>query len=126
MKLKLSRGNFKYGNWLPAHVNIKIKHLLTLELLEYMSLTNKGPANSKPITWNGNSAYTWHSDNDGVGGGRNTFPWAFLHVTHGLMIFQMACRLLMTQYSNRNSVNVDSIPARKTLSCVYNVKCFLK
>ena len=80
-----------------------------------MSLTNKGPAKSKPVTWKGNSAHTRYSGNAGVGGGRNTFPWTFLHVTHGLMIFPTVCRPLMIQYFNRNSVNVDSTPAWQTL-----------
>ena len=61
-------------DWLVSHVNIKIKHLLTLEVLEYMSLTNKEPVRSKPVTWNGNSAHSQYSGNAGVGGGRNTFP----------------------------------------------------
>ena len=69
-----SGDNSKQVNRLVAHVNIKIKHILTQELLEYMSLTNKGTAKSKPITSNGNSAHTRYSCNTGVGGGRNTFP----------------------------------------------------
>ena len=32
----------------------------------------------------------------------------------------------MIQYFNRNSVNVDLTPAWQTLSCVYNIKSFLK
>ena len=43
---------------IAAQVNIKIKHLLTAELLKYMFLRYKGSANSKPVTWNGNSAHT--------------------------------------------------------------------
>ena len=39
-----------------------------------MSLTNKGPSNSKLVTWNGNSAHTQYSGYDGVGGGSTTFP----------------------------------------------------
>ena len=35
---------------IAAQVNIKIKHLLTAELLKYMFLRYKGSANSKPIT----------------------------------------------------------------------------
>ena len=101
--------NSKEVNRLAAHVNTKIKHLLTSNLLEYMSLTNKGPAKSKPVSWNGNSAHTQYSGNATVGGGRNTFPWTVLHVTHGLMIFWMACRPLMIQYFNRNSANVDCV-----------------
>ena len=54
----MSGDNSKYVNRLAAHVYIKIKHLLTSELLECMSFTNKGPAKSKPVTWNGNSAHT--------------------------------------------------------------------
>ena len=104
----MSGDNSKRVNRLATHVNIEIKHLLTSELLEYMSLTKKGPAKSKPVTWNGNSAHTRHSGNAGVGGDCNTFPWTFLHFTHGLMIFWTVCRPLMIQYFNHNWVNVDS------------------
>ena len=54
-----------------------------------MPLTSAGPAKPKPVIWNGNSEQTRYSVNDGVGGGRNTFPWTFLNVTHGLMIFRI-------------------------------------
>ena len=43
-------GNSKEVNRLVAHVNTKTKHLLTSNLLQYMSLTNKGPAKSKPVS----------------------------------------------------------------------------
>ena len=46
----ISGDNSKKVNRFAAHVNIKIKHLLTSELLEYMPLTNKRPAKSKPVT----------------------------------------------------------------------------
>ena len=35
---------------MSGHVNIKIKHLLTSEHLEYVSLTYKEPARSEPLT----------------------------------------------------------------------------
>ena len=91
-----------------------------------MSLANKGPAKSKPVSWNGNSAHTRYSGNAGVGGGHYTISWSFLHVTHELMIFQTICRPLMIQHFNLNSVNVDAIPAWQTLSCVYNIKSFVE
>ena len=49
MKQK-SGDNSKQVNRLAAHVNIKIKQLLTSERSEYMYLTNKGQAKSKPVT----------------------------------------------------------------------------
>ena len=42
--------NSKEVNRLVAHVNTKTKHLLTSNFIGYMSLTNKGPAKSKPVS----------------------------------------------------------------------------
>ena len=84
----MSGDNTKQLNRLVTHVNIEIKHLLTSELLEYMSLTKKGPAKSKPVTWNWNFAHTWHSGSAGVSDDRNAFPWTFLYFTqNGLPTF---------------------------------------
>ena len=91
-----------------------------------MSLTNKGPAKSKSVTWSRNSAYIQYSGNVGVGVGLNEFPWSFLHVTHGLVVFQVVFRPLMVQYFNGISVNVELTPPWQTLSCVFNIKIFVK